>query len=52
MTLLPSARSYLTVDDLQAGRYPGFSEARRLEFQYRRDHPEVSAVRGACEADV
>ncbi|KAJ6524054.1 hypothetical protein B0H10DRAFT_2158292 [Mycena sp. CBHHK59/15] len=34
----------LTVDDEQAGRYPGFSRIKRLEREYRRAHPQVSAV--------
>ncbi|KAF9044721.1 hypothetical protein BDZ89DRAFT_1058808, partial [Hymenopellis radicata] len=34
----------LTVDDEQAGRYPGFSRIKRLEYEYRRAHPQVSAV--------
>ncbi|KAF9020658.1 hypothetical protein BDZ89DRAFT_1072069 [Hymenopellis radicata] len=33
----------LTVDDEQAGRYPGFSRIKRLELEYRRAHPQVSA---------
>lgn len=39
-----SACSYLTVDDVEARRYPGFSKIRRLELDYRREHPEVSVV--------
>ncbi|KAJ6591197.1 hypothetical protein DFH09DRAFT_196224 [Mycena vulgaris] len=34
----------LTVDDVQAGRYPGFAGIKRLEREYRRAHPQVSAV--------
>ncbi|KAJ7359093.1 hypothetical protein DFH08DRAFT_1037306 [Mycena albidolilacea] len=34
----------LTVDDVQAGRYPGFARIKRLEREYRRAHPQVSAV--------
>ncbi|KAJ7025632.1 hypothetical protein C8F04DRAFT_1191212 [Mycena alexandri] len=34
----------LTVDDVQAGRYPGFASIKRLEREYRRAHPQVSAV--------
>ncbi|KAJ7431974.1 hypothetical protein B0H11DRAFT_2209901 [Mycena galericulata] len=34
----------LTMDDEQAGRYPGFARIKRLEHEYRRAHPEVSAV--------
>ncbi|KAJ7869589.1 hypothetical protein B0H14DRAFT_2571769 [Mycena olivaceomarginata] len=37
----------LTVDDVQAGRYPGFSKFKRLAREYRLAHPEVSAVRSA-----
>ncbi|KAJ6608963.1 hypothetical protein B0H10DRAFT_511790 [Mycena sp. CBHHK59/15] len=37
----------LTVDDVQAGRYPGFSKFKRLAHEYRLAHPEVSAVRSA-----
>ncbi|KAJ7451546.1 hypothetical protein FB451DRAFT_1566078 [Mycena latifolia] len=40
-------KSQLTIDDLQAGRYHGFSKSKRIESEYRRDHPEVSAVRNA-----
>ncbi|KAJ6628518.1 hypothetical protein B0H10DRAFT_1777776, partial [Mycena sp. CBHHK59/15] len=36
-----SACSYLTVDDVEAGRYPGFSKIKRLELDYRREHPQV-----------
>ncbi|KAJ6561487.1 hypothetical protein DFH09DRAFT_1316065 [Mycena vulgaris] len=36
--------SRFTVDDVQAGRYPGYSKIKRLELEYRRAHPEVSAV--------
>ncbi|KAJ7481195.1 hypothetical protein B0H11DRAFT_2024623 [Mycena galericulata] len=38
------AQPYLTVDDVAAGRYPGFSKIKRLMVEYRRAHPEVSAV--------
>ncbi|KAJ7869115.1 hypothetical protein B0H14DRAFT_3581777 [Mycena olivaceomarginata] len=34
----------LTVDDVEAGRYPGFARIKRLEREYRRAHPQVSAV--------
>ncbi|KAJ7272694.1 hypothetical protein B0H12DRAFT_1091578 [Mycena haematopus] len=34
----------LTVDDVQAGRYPGFSKMKRLARDYRRANPQVSAV--------
>ncbi|KAF7341084.1 hypothetical protein MSAN_02094500 [Mycena sanguinolenta] len=34
----------LTVDDLEAGRYPGFARIKRLEREYRRAHPQVSTV--------
>ncbi|KAJ7698680.1 hypothetical protein B0H17DRAFT_1196776 [Mycena rosella] len=36
---------HLTVGDEKVGRYPGFSKIKRLEMIYKRDHPEVSAVR-------
>jgi hypothetical protein len=39
----PSARP-LTVDDVEAGQYPGFARIKRLEREYRRAHPQVSAV--------
>ncbi|KAJ6620059.1 hypothetical protein B0H10DRAFT_1946356 [Mycena sp. CBHHK59/15] len=38
---------HLTFDDVQAGRYPGFSKFKRLQYEYRLAHPEVSAVRSA-----
>ncbi|KAJ6557269.1 hypothetical protein DFH09DRAFT_1317411 [Mycena vulgaris] len=38
-----TACGYLTVDDVAAGRYPGFSRIKRLALDYRRAHPEVSA---------
>ncbi|KAF8216660.1 hypothetical protein K438DRAFT_1953567 [Mycena galopus ATCC 62051] len=44
----------LTVEDVEVGRYPGFSVIKRLELEYRRAHPEVSAVGDSCvweEAD-
>ncbi|KAJ7170149.1 hypothetical protein C8R46DRAFT_1350041 [Mycena filopes] len=34
----------LMTDDLEAGRYPGFAAVKRLEFYYRRTHPQISAV--------
>ncbi|KAJ7717584.1 hypothetical protein B0H16DRAFT_1740535 [Mycena metata] len=34
----------LNVDDVQAGRYPGFAAIKRLEREYRQAHPQVSAV--------
>ncbi|KAJ7899177.1 hypothetical protein B0H14DRAFT_3424010 [Mycena olivaceomarginata] len=34
----------LTVDEVQAGQYPGFAGIKRLEGKYRRAHPLVSAV--------
>ncbi|KAJ7869200.1 hypothetical protein B0H14DRAFT_3440901 [Mycena olivaceomarginata] len=37
----------LTVDDVEAGQYPGFARIKRLEREYRRAHPQVSAVGGA-----
>ncbi|KAJ7220114.1 hypothetical protein GGX14DRAFT_540975 [Mycena pura] len=39
-----SKRPYLTLDDVEAGRYPGFSKIKRLELEYRRAHPQISAV--------
>ncbi|KAJ7213603.1 hypothetical protein GGX14DRAFT_619148 [Mycena pura] len=39
-----SKRPYLTVDDVEAGRYPGFPKIKRLELEYRRAHPQISAV--------
>ncbi|KAJ7798584.1 hypothetical protein B0H14DRAFT_3492389 [Mycena olivaceomarginata] len=36
--------SPLTVDDVQAGRHPGLAGIKRLEREYRRAHPLVSAV--------
>ncbi|KAJ7220815.1 hypothetical protein GGX14DRAFT_695050, partial [Mycena pura] len=43
-----SKRACLTVDDVQAGRYAGFSKIKRLALQYRRAHPQISAVGGPC----
>ncbi|KAJ7272721.1 hypothetical protein B0H12DRAFT_1091676 [Mycena haematopus] len=34
----------LTIDDVQAGRYPGFSKMKRLARDYRRANPQVFAV--------
>ncbi|KAJ7805289.1 hypothetical protein B0H14DRAFT_3882970 [Mycena olivaceomarginata] len=36
--------SPLTVDDVQAGRYPGLAGIKRLEREYKQAHPQVSAV--------
>ncbi|KAJ7643895.1 hypothetical protein FB45DRAFT_1114356 [Roridomyces roridus] len=35
---------YLTGGDAELGFHVGFSSTKRLEFEYRRAHPEVSAV--------
>ncbi|KAJ6460515.1 hypothetical protein C8R45DRAFT_879325 [Mycena sanguinolenta] len=34
----------LTVDDVEAKRYPGFAWIKRLEREYRRAHPQVSGA--------
>jgi hypothetical protein len=39
------ARSFLTEDDVAAGRYPGFSAINRLALKWVADHPQISAVR-------
>ncbi|KAJ7899185.1 hypothetical protein B0H14DRAFT_2673999, partial [Mycena olivaceomarginata] len=36
--------SPLTVDNVQAGRYPGLAGIKRLEHEYKQAHPQVSAV--------
>ncbi|KAJ6530025.1 hypothetical protein DFH09DRAFT_1184413 [Mycena vulgaris] len=41
------ASPYLTVGDVAAGRYPGFSKVKRLEHEYRLANPQVSAVGNA-----
>lgn len=33
--------------EVEAGMYPGYSKALRLQQEYRKQHPEVSAVRSA-----
>ncbi|KAJ7639281.1 hypothetical protein FB45DRAFT_1024015 [Roridomyces roridus] len=35
---------YLTADDIEAGHYPGYSRFKRLELEYKRANPQVSAV--------
>ncbi|KAJ6594531.1 hypothetical protein B0H19DRAFT_1095893 [Mycena capillaripes] len=37
----------LTQYEVDAGIYPGFSQVLRRKHEYRREHPEVSAVRAA-----
>ncbi|KAJ7818136.1 hypothetical protein B0H13DRAFT_2456110 [Mycena leptocephala] len=39
------ARSFLTEDDVAAGRYPGFSAINRLALKWVANHPQISAVR-------
>ncbi|KAJ7441853.1 hypothetical protein B0H11DRAFT_2251921 [Mycena galericulata] len=41
---LSSACPYLTVGDVAAGRYPGFSKVRRLVHEYRLANSQISAV--------
>ncbi|KAJ7137837.1 hypothetical protein C8R44DRAFT_766321 [Mycena epipterygia] len=42
--MLKARGGSLTVHDIQAGRYPGFSKARRLAHDYVQRNPHVSAV--------
>ncbi|KAJ7228141.1 hypothetical protein GGX14DRAFT_611455 [Mycena pura] len=42
----------LAPHEVQAGMYPGYSKALRLKQEYRKQHPEVSAVRSARVAHV
>ncbi|KAJ7233339.1 hypothetical protein C8J57DRAFT_1729519 [Mycena rebaudengoi] len=42
----------LTVNDVQCGRYPGYSAMKQLAFDWFVENPQISAVRGADERSV
>ncbi|KAJ7702379.1 hypothetical protein B0H17DRAFT_144038 [Mycena rosella] len=38
------AAGQLEPEDVRAGRYPGFSDAERLKYEWIRTHPQISAI--------